>query len=358
MKKLLKLLLSVSIILLNMMPITIYAQDNVQRVVVRSVGDILIHDYLYWDAQTEKGFDFKPMLDPIKKYLEGADLTTANLEVIAAGEAYGLSSYPYFNAPVEILDALKDAGIDLVNNATNHTMDFGTEGALASIKNLQDRDIEYVGSYESWDDYNNQRVIEINGIKLGFLAYTYGVNDNYIPEDQAYLVTLIDPELMALEIELLNTKADASIVMVHNGNEYDELPNEWQLSLNALLRDAGATFILGGHPHIVQPFISYNDEQAALFSHGNLLSGQVELENKLGGIAEYTIAKEGDRVWIESMRFMPTYNVGDLHAGGYYVVPLAEAEKHGLYEAEEIFNHMQERLTYYTNRVEVVEYLD
>ncbi len=328
-----------------------------RSVTIRSIGDILIHDWVYDNAATADGYDFTPMFEPIKKYLENADITTANLEVIAAGDTYPLSTYPAFNAPSEIIDALKTVGVDIVNNATNHSMDLGAEGAYASIEALKERDMPYVGSYESWDDYNNMRVLDANGVKVGFLSYSYGANGNYIPEDQAYLLSLIDTDLMPLEVEALNKISDISVVMIHNGEEYDALPSVYQANVNNVVRNAGANFILGGHPHLPQPFIVYNKHQAAMFSHGNFLSGQVEQENKVGGIAEYTFTEVDGEFEISKIRFMPTYCIG-AQFEDYYVVPLADWEQYGIYNGDGLFADLEERMTYYSNLVEVVDYLD
>ncbi|HJG48523.1 MAG TPA: CapA family protein, partial [Facklamia tabacinasalis] len=136
---------------------------------LRSVGDVLIHDRVSYLADTyspiyqdtvanmlEEGFepdlfdeeaayDFMPMLAHIQPYLEYADISMANLEVIAASPQLPMSGYPQFNAPSEIIAALKRIGIDIVSNATNHTLDWFSEGAHYSLQNLQDEDMMYVG---------------------------------------------------------------------------------------------------------------------------------------------------------------------------------------------------------------------
>lgn len=327
-------------------------------VTIRSLGDILIHDTVYWNAATEEGYDFGFMFDPVRDYIGNADITTANLETLAAGNELGVSSYPLFNAPEEIIDELSELGVDIVNTASNHTMDFGAYGAYASIEALKERDMMYVGSYESWEDYNDLRIIEANGIKVGFLSYTYGTNGNPIPEDQTHLVTLLDTDLMELEIELLNSQADVSIVMIHNGEDVP-YPTENQIAVMEIAHEAGANFVLGGHPHNMQPFEFYNDSQAGIYSHGNFLSGQYQLEEKLGGIIEYTFRKAIDgEVTLDSMRFMPTYNFGLPETSNYLVIPLAEGYDYGLPDAEYLYQMIEERMTAYTDKVEVVEYLD
>ena len=87
------------------------ASEIESTVVIRSIGDILIHDTVFYDAATEDGYNFDHMFAPVKPYLENADITTANLEVIAAGEDYGISTYPFFNAPEEIIPALQNLSL-------------------------------------------------------------------------------------------------------------------------------------------------------------------------------------------------------------------------------------------------------
>ena len=329
-------------------------------VTIRSIGDILLHDYVYWDGATEEGgYNFDKMFTKIKPYLMNADITTANMETIVAGSQLGVSSYPSFNAPEEIIDTLKDVGVDLVNNATNHTMDRGPEGALASIQTLKDKGMDYVGSYESWDDYNTPRVIEVDGVKIGFLSYTYGLNGNYLPEDQTYLATLIDNELIDLEIKRLKKFCDVSIVIFHIGEEYEFYPSDWQDEVFNIAKEAGVNFIIGGHPHVLQPGFIWNESQAGFYSHGNFLSGQVEMDQKIGSIWEYTFKIGPDKnVSIDSMRMMPTYNPGYPEFSTYWVIPLVEAAELGVFDVPTKFEEIKERMQTYSPEIEVVDYLD
>ena len=102
--------------------------EEESTVTIRSIGDILVHSDVYTTARTDTGFDISRMFEPVREYMQDADITTANMEVPVAGEEFGLSGYPQFNAPPEIIDALAGAGVDIVNNATNHSMDRGWRG--------------------------------------------------------------------------------------------------------------------------------------------------------------------------------------------------------------------------------------
>ncbi|WP_235991442.1 CapA family protein [Facklamia lactis] len=329
-----------------------------KTVTIRSIGDILLHDAVYWDGQTEEGYYFDSMFEPVAKYVGEADITTANMETIVAGSVLGVSSYPIFNAPEQIVDTLLNLGVDIVSNATNHTVDYGGAGAHASIETLKTKGMQYVGSYESWEDYHQPRIIEVDGIKVGFLNYTYGTNGNPIPEDEPYLATLIDTELIPQEIQALNEKVDISIVIYHYGED-SMVPVQSQLDLTDLAIEAGANFVLGGHSHIMQPMERFSDSQGAWYSHGNFLSGQVQEYEKIGGIGEYTFKKHEDgSVTLEEMRLMPTYNFGLPEWDTYLVVPLTEAQDYGLWNGDALYNEVYERFTTYSDSVEVVEYFE
>lgn len=357
-------------------------QDN--RLVLRSVGDLLIHDRVSWMADTdsdlyqgtkaamiEEGFseadfledaefDFMPMLNYIKPYTEYADVTVANMEIIAAYPDLPVSGYPSFNAPNAILGNLKNIGIDILSNATNHTLDWSSQGVYSSLKNIQDAGLEYYGSYESWDDYRTPRIIEKNGIKLGFLAYSYGTNGVPVPAGEEYLINLIDLPVMLAEIEKLKPQVDAVVVSLQLGGEYDTLPNEEQFSIYQALSDAGVSLILGGHPHCVQPYDWYNGDQTfAIYSQASFLTGQRELDNKLGGITEVTFKKDAEgNVKVENPKFMPTFNLGIEAEKMYQVVPLADYELYHIPDGELWWETIKERMNYFGVDAKVMTHLE
>lgn len=340
-------------------------------VTIRSVGDILIHSEVYADAATNAtaaggaaaaaGYDFAPMLTPVAKYMLNADITTANMEVPVAGPAFELSGYPAFNSPPQIIDALKDAAVDIVNNATNHSMDRGTGGVEASTSNMRERGMLYMGSFASPQDRATPRIIERNGLKVGFLAYSYGTNGIPVPAGEEYAVNLIDPELMRADITELRDDVDILIVNLHAGEEYEPLPVQSQIDAADTARKAGADFVLGGHPHILEPFQRYPENEPGLgvwFSHGNFLHGQYDEKTKFGGIGEYTITRHTDgTLSLDRIRFMPTYTVGMPYTPDYTVIPLADAGRLGWVDAHHSRADIAARMNTYTP-VEVVDYLD
>lgn len=354
------------------------------EIVLRSTGDILIHDRVSWLADTsstvyqstvesmidagfsedifnlDKPYDFMPMLAYIQPYIEFADISMANLEVITASPQLPMSGYPQFNAPKEVLDSLKAIGIDMVSNATNHTLDWWGEGAYYSIENIKKAGLMYVGSYESWEDYNDLRIFEQNGISLGFLNYSYGTNGMPVPYGEEHLISLIDLDLMVLEVEMLTSQVDAVVVSLQLGEEYATLPNEEQFYVFQTLSDAGVSLILGGHPHVLQPFDWYNGDQTlAIYSQASFLTGQRDLDNKQGGITEVTFKRDDQgEVKVSRPKFMPIFNLGVEGEKMYQVVPYADMALHNIPEGQYWWDIITERMAYYTENIEIVTHLE
>ncbi|WP_293829693.1 CapA family protein [uncultured Corynebacterium sp.] len=316
--------------------------EEESTVTIRSIGDILVHSDVYTTARTDTGFDFSRMFEPVREYMQGADITTANMEVPVAGEEFGLSGYPQFNAPPEIIDALSGAGVDIVNNATNHSMDRGGGGVVASTGNMRERGMLYTGSYASEQDKLTPRIIEANGITVGFLGFTYGTNG--LPVEQEHFASLID-DTLAAQVAALDSQVDVAVVMLHMGDEYAPLQNEFQEETATAALDAGADLVLGGHPHVVEPFAGL-----VWYSPGNFLHGQWEEPTKVGGIGEFTFTKRGDDVTFSGARFMPTYTVGPPISYDHHVIPLVEAAEY--LDVHRWMADLHERLN-----VEVVDYL-
>ncbi len=359
-------------------------QSQEGELTLRSVGDILIHDRVSYLADTyspiyqetvssmiEEGFepsvfnedsvyDFMPMLAHIQPYIDYADISMANLEVIAASPQLPMSGYPQFNAPSEIISALKTIGIDIVSNATNHTLDWFGEGAHYSLQNLQEEDMMYVGSYDSWEDYNTHRIIEENGISVGFLNYSYGTNGIPVPVGEEYLISLIDVPLMVAEVEALSDQVDAVVVSLQLGEEYATLPNDDQFYIFQSLSDAGAKLILGGHPHVLQPVDWYNGgETFAIYSQASFLTGQRDLENKQGGITEVTFKRdESGEVNLINPKFMPIFNLGVEAEKMYQVVPYADIDLHQIPDGQLWWDTIDNRMHTYIDDFDLVTHLE
>lgn len=194
------------------------------------VGDNLIHAAI-WYEQNSQGlpFDFTDIYEYTNPYTQNADLAFINGETICA-PGYELSHYPVFNGPTEILDAVHSAGFDWMALSSNHSMDMSSDGLIAEINYLKENypDILWTGSHDTKEDASNYRVKEINGIKVGLLGYTYGLNGYNLPEDKPWLIDLIDKDKIKQDMEEISKISDVQIVSMHWGQEYNTSITEEQ----------------------------------------------------------------------------------------------------------------------------------
>ncbi|MFS0863848.1 CapA family protein [Fredinandcohnia sp. 179-A 10B2 NHS] len=322
-----------------------------------AVGDILIHGTVYNDAKTADSYDFKPMLAGVKEHLENADLTIANQETILGGTEIGLSTYPSFNSPFEVADALQDAGVDIVSIANNHTLDRGEKAILNATKYLTDIGMDYTGGYRSPEDREHIRVINRNGIKIAFLSYTYGTNGIPVPQGKEYLVNLIDMDLIKEDIKKAKELADVLAVSMHWGNEYQRIPNDEQKTLAQELADEGVNLIIGHHPHVLQPmeWLSGKDgnETFVIYSLGNFLSGQMKDYKDIGGVFQIEIVKDiktkGEtEIRLENPSFIPTYVTSQRYRN-FRVVPLENAGSVGLSNASAVYEETNQHMSQWIN---------
>ncbi|WP_449540129.1 CapA family protein [Ferdinandcohnia sp. Marseille-Q9671] len=322
-----------------------------------AVGDILIHSIVYDDAKTGEGYDFKPMLANVKDLLKNPDLTIANQETIVGGTEIGLSTYPSFNSPFEVADALKDAGVDIVSIANNHTLDRGERAILSAIDYLTSIGIEYTGGYRSLEDKSRIRVLNRNGISIAFLSYTYGTNGIPVPKGKEYLVNLIDMNLIKSDIKEARQVADVVAVSMHWGNEYQLYPTDQQKQLAQELSDEGVDLIIGHHPHVLQPmeWIKGKDgnETFVIYSLGNFISGQMWDYKDIGGVLEIEIVKEVKSkdvtvVQLQNPVFTPTF-VSNSHYRNFQVVPLQNAGSFGLKNANSKYEEMNQHMNQWMN---------
>lgn len=332
------------------------------KITISAIGDVLLHRAVYRDASVGESYDFKPIFEPVKPYLEKADITFANSESIISGKEIGVSDYPQFGSPEEIGDALKWVGVDIVSMANNHTMDKRERGVRAAIENWKKIGMEYTGAYESEEDRERVRIIEANGIKVAFVAYTYGTNGIPVPEDKPYLVALLDRETMSKEIRRAKEQADAVVVSLHFGVEYQLLPNEEQKDWAQFAANEGADIILGHHPHVLQPaeWITREDggKTFVIYSLGNFLAAQ-ELQEPyryIGGVLTLEVEKvelDGQvEITVMNPSFLPTY-IDHVKWSKYRIIPLAEVTEQKLPGVEKLRASIEERMTQWATDMKI-----
>ena len=258
------------------------------------VGDALIHSAVYEDARKSDGsYDFKPMLAAIKPISSKYDIVYYNQETVLGGKELGLSNYPMFNSPQEVGDAFIDAGFNTVSLATNHTMDKGERGVLASVDYWKkQKNVAWSGQWSSEEERTESvsKVYEVNNIKYAFISYTIWNNGLPTPYGKSYLNNEYSPEKAKADIESVRDKVDFVIVAMHWGTEYSFKTDYKQDEIAAYLSNLGVDLIIGAHPHVVQTVEYINDNKTfVIYSLGNFISDQNDVDNFTGLAMEVTL---------------------------------------------------------------------
>ncbi|GAF64421.1 capsular polysaccharide biosynthesis protein [Bacillus sp. TS-2] len=300
-------------------------------ITIGSIGDILLHERAYVLAETEDGYDFTPMLDEVGDLIKAPDFMMANQESIPGGVEIGLSTYPSFNSPQEIVRDLHYYGVDMFIGANNHTLDRGMKAVESALDYYDELGVDYVGIYRDTEDRNKDRIVEVEGITIGVLAYTYGTNGIPLPENNPDVVALIEEEQMKKEIESLRSSVDVLVVHMHWGDEYAREPNDEQIRLSNMLSEQGVDVIFGHHPHVIQPIEIIEQEKhktVVFYSLGNFYSGQEYDFTDLGGVATIDIIKnqmgEEEEITLDNPLIEPTLVLRS--ENNYQVVPFTQTE--------------------------------
>ena len=295
-------------------------------------GDLLYHDIIYISAKKADGtYDFHENFEYVKPWLKQADLVLGDFEGTVNKDHY-LAGYPLFNAPGEVMDAIKDAGYQVLDLAHNHILDSQIEGVVSTADAIEKAGMTPVGVYTHESRDKAPLVIkEVNGIKVAILAYSYGFNgieQSISQEDYNRYLSDLDEDKMKAEIERAEKEADITIIMPQMGVEYQIEPTEEQKKLYHKMIDWGADIIFGGHPHVVEPAETVEkdgDKKLIIYSMGNFISNQrietmQDVENakwtERGVLMDVTIKKKSGKTTIETAKAHPSW-VSRTPKGGY-----------------------------------------
>lgn len=295
-----------------------------------AVGDNLVSDSVLATAKRNGGgkYDFSSVFEKMKSDFQEADIAIINQETMLGGDQFEYQGYPMFNTPNAMGKAVIDAGFDIVQCASNHSMDTRVEGMKHAIKFWKKRKnkIMMVGLNENEAEYNSVPIYECKGIKFAVLNYTYGLNGIPLPEEYSYMVNLMDDkhwDKVKSDIKKAEEEADFTIVLPHWGQEYVQPdPTKEQEQWAAMMVEAGADLIIGTHPHVCEKIewmkATNGNKALCYYSLGNYTSGQQQWETLLGGMATLTVKKDskGTRIVKKSAGVIPTVN--------HYVWGLAE----------------------------------
>jgi capsule synthesis protein PGA_cap len=269
-------------------------------------GDVLLHPPLWAQAKSDAraegrpGYDFEPILAGVKDVVSSADLAVCHLETPLAPPNGPFEGFPLFSVPPQVTNALADIGYDTCSTASNHTIDQGEAGVDRTIDTLDSAGIKHAGSYKSAHAHGTIDMLDVHGVKVAQLAYTFGFNGLQRPAGEQWLANQIDvPAILAEAKRARAAGAQIVLVSLHFGTEYVHAPNSQQLSVaRQLLASPDVDLILGHHAHVVQPFEKIGDKWV-VYGHGNEIAHHAEPvnDNREGVLSRFTFSQVSPGHW-------------------------------------------------------------
>ena len=288
---------------------------------IRSLGEIAIQDNLLKAAGSGGSYDFSAMFSEISDVMGDADFTVADVEGSLGGTA-DASGDGRMLTPPALIQTLKDCGVDMLNLANDHALDGGFDDLKAAVANCRAAGMEYVGGADSLNDRNTARVFEINGIKVGFIAYTESLNGlekDAGAEALEYGVNLAAKSDAKTDIQACrDAGAEIIVAYVSWGEMLNREVTDNQKKIAQILVQYGVDVIIGYNPHVIQPamWIEMTDKSGnvtkrtlCMLSNGNFLSDSRSQYSDSGVIFQFTIQENETNGALEvtSPIYIPTY---------------------------------------------------
>jgi poly-gamma-glutamate synthesis protein (capsule biosynthesis protein) len=267
--------------------VTSVAVVGLQSFTVVATGDVLLHQkspLVNGAAAAGRangtGFDFSKVFVNIAPVIQSADLAICHLETPLAERGGPFRGYPSFSVQPQIVDALVEAGYDTCSTASNHSLDAGFDGLVRTVDTLDARRMGHTGTFRSEAESLTPHIVDVAGVRLAQLSWTFGLNGIPEPDGRAWAVNDFDPTgphvdgLLADAARARQAGAEVVIASVHCCTEYDPTPDAAQVAVaTALLASPDIDLVIGHHAHVVQPFERVNDKWVA-YGLGNHLAQQ------------------------------------------------------------------------------------
>ncbi len=234
-------------------------------------GDIMLSRSV--GAKLRASGDFRFPFSRIASTTRAADIAFANLESPISDRGADQGSIYSFRAEPRTVEGLLYAGFDVLSLANNHMLDWGPDALSQTVDLLHAVGIRTAGAGNDEEEANAPAIFDLNGTKIGFLAYTTLLPESFEARGEAPGISRSERTFMESAVRALKNSADLLVVSLHWGNEYESVSNEPQRLLGHALIDAGADLVVGHHPHVAQEVERYHNGWIA-YSLGNFVFDQ------------------------------------------------------------------------------------
>lgn len=267
------------------------SSDDVLTII--ATGDVMPARYV--EQRMRALNDYTYPFHNVAEFLKSGDITFGNLETpLLAGKNVPTNTM-VFRADPAITAGLSFAGFDVMSLANNHTMNYQVPGLTTTLQALKKANIAYAGAGKNTDAAHTPVILTAKGKKVAFFAY----NEQTIPPGYHGTATANTPGIAAMDIETVKAdvqnalkEADIVVVSMHAGREYRKEPTQFQKDFAHAAIDAGASVVLGSHPHVVQP-LEYYGNGIIFYSLGNFVFDQFFSEDVKTGLAVKILITDG-----------------------------------------------------------------
>lgn len=304
--------------------------QEVTTATVLAVGDNLVQPSLLASGQSETdAWNYDSVYANLKSDIQAADIAMVNQETPFTTDHSAVSGTAPYATPTEIGDALVNAGFNVVTSATALIDDNGSSMINETLNYWETShpDVTLVGIHKSQTSTNTAKVVEINGIKIAFLDYTFpaygsqsGISDNSADttgssassgsaatssSSKGSMIDTFNTADVAAAIKQAKASADCVIFSANWGKTEEPMPTEYEKEWANFLMEQGVDVVIGTNPNVLQPYGYLTDDSGhnmlIYYSLGNFVTGQETLKQLLGGMAAFTIQKtvEGDQTSIQ-----------------------------------------------------------
>ncbi|MDD5863483.1 MAG: CapA family protein [Firmicutes bacterium] len=331
----------------------------VSTATIGTMGDLLMHKPVFDTCrQSDGSYNFESIFRYVKEPVSALDYAIANLETTFGGDDYPYQGNPAFNCPDSLADSVVDAGYDMLLTANNHAGDTMASGITRTVEQVRSKGLATLGTQLNGDE-PKYSIVEVNGIKIGMVCYTWAYSSDgtffslngLSPVKDVGQVNYFlnsNPDKLYTEAgqimeQMKADGAEATMIFLHWGVEYNIKENALQDAMAQKLCDLGFDVIVGGHPHVVQPVdlltstVDENHKTVVIYSLGNAVSNQRNgyiaaappYYTEDGVLFSVTFEKYSDgSVYLQSVDAIPTWvNMRTDGAKAYPILPLEEEKQ-------------------------------
>ena len=230
-------------------------------------GDLNVTDLSVAAGLQGGSYDYTAVFQDVVPALAAADLTVLNFEGNLYGAPYGTASA---SAPLAMVEALKAAGVDMLQLANSYTIANGVIGMKQTLDAVRSTGLEPLGVYatnEEAQQSGGYTMVEVNGVRVALVAFTKGMGSlglpagseqcvNLLYQDYASAYQKVDTQRITAVLEAVNVqKPDITVALLHWGSEYNDIISGTQKQIVELMQSLGVDAIVGTHPHYVQQVV-------------------------------------------------------------------------------------------------------